>query len=49
MSKQTKQPMPQTRNPVVMVARTRTSAGAMRDRRGRRSKDARKSWKNEQW
>jgi hypothetical protein len=37
------------RNPVVVVARARNSAGHMRDRRARRAKDARKSWKNEQW
>lgn len=48
MSKPTK-PMPQPRNPVVVIARARNSAGAMRDRRNRRAKDARKSWRNEQW
>lgn len=37
------------RNPVAVVARARNSAGHMRDRRNRRSKDARKSWKNEKW
>jgi hypothetical protein len=33
-----KKPMPQPRNPVVMIARQR-AAGFLRDRRKRRSKD----------
>ena len=37
------------RNPVVVVARARNSAGHMRDRRNRRAKDARKHWSKEQW
>jgi len=50
MSKRSaKQPNSQlgNRNPVAVVARARNSAGYMRDRRDRRAKDARKSWKNE--
>jgi hypothetical protein len=49
MSKQqAKKPMPQPRNPVVLIARSRTSAGPMRDRRARRAKSARKSWQRDQ-
>lgn len=36
------------RNPVVLIARTR-NGGPMRDKRARRSKDAKKNWRNEQW
>jgi hypothetical protein len=49
MNKNSKKQMPAPRNYVVVVARARNSAGHMRDRRDRRAKDSRKSWKNEQW
>jgi hypothetical protein len=35
--------------PKARVQVVTPKGGAMRDRRNRRSKDARKSWKNEQW
>ena len=36
------------RNPAVIPAVTRNSGGPMRDRRMRRSKDARRSWQREE-
>lgn len=43
--------MSKPRNPtaVAMMKRYRNTQTTMRDRRDRRAKDARKSWKNEVW
>lgn len=38
-----------SRNYVAQAAKSKNSAGHMRDRRNRRAKDARKHWSKEQW
>ena len=37
------------RNPLVLAMMQATHASPMKDRRDKRSKDRKKSWKNEEW